>query len=147
MPTTRRDILREVERLAPQLVSAFDAAWNARDAKALASLSHADADFQFYNGLMLRGRRLIQRVYARSIFPSLDEGLKHETETEHLRLLSETVALGDASVALVEVPRDGASENGGQRRLQRQISATIVLTKAEGRWAISAARLMVPVDA
>jgi uncharacterized protein (TIGR02246 family) len=59
---TREEILSEVERLSPRLVSDLDAAWNARDADALASLFHEDADFQFYSGLMLRGRRLIQRV-------------------------------------------------------------------------------------
>lgn len=138
---TQERILSELEELSPRLVSDFDAAWNARDADMLASLFHPDADFQFYNGLMLRGRRLIQRVYARSIFPSLDEGLRHETEPQHIRLLSDTVALADAKVVIVDT-----SEDDARMRVQLTISATIVLANEDGRWAISAVRLMVPVE-
>jgi uncharacterized protein (TIGR02246 family) len=141
MQMAPENILSEVEKISPQLISDFDAAWNARDAEALASLFHEDADFQFYNGLMLRGRRLIQRVYASSIFPSLPEGLRHKTEPERIRLLSETVALGDARVAILD-----ANEDDAQKRVQRVISATIVLTKGDECWAISAVRLMVPAE-
>jgi uncharacterized protein (TIGR02246 family) len=137
----REEILTELDEVSSRLTSDFDAAWNARDAEALASLFHEHADFQFYNGLVLRGRRLIQRVYASSIFPSLPEGLRHKTEPERIRLLSETVALGDAKVAIFD-----ASEDDEQKRVQRMISATIVMTKGGGRWAISAVRLMVPAE-
>ena len=141
MQSAPEEILSEVEDLSPRLVSDFDAAWNARDAEALAVLFQEDADFEFYNGLMLRGRRLIHRVYSRSIFPSLPSGLRHKTEVRRIRLLSETVALGDAKVALLDV-----NEDDEQKRVQRMISATIVLTKGDGRWAISAVRLMVPAE-
>jgi uncharacterized protein (TIGR02246 family) len=141
MQAAQEEVLGEVEELSPQLISAFDAAWNARDAEALASLFHEDADFQFYNGLMLRGRRLIHRVYARSIFPSLPEGLRHRSEPARIRLVSETVALGDAKVELLDV-----NEEDEQKRVQLRIAATIVLAKDGGRWAISAVRLMVPSE-
>jgi hypothetical protein len=51
------------------------------------------------------------------------------------------VALGDGQVAIFD-----ATEDDEDKRVQRTISATIVLTKEDGRWAISAVRLMVPVD-
>jgi uncharacterized protein (TIGR02246 family) len=135
-------IVSEVEALSSQLVSAFDGAWNARDAEALASLFHEDGDFHFYNGLELRGRRLIQRIYGRSVFPSLPEGLVHKTRSMSVRLLSDAVALGDGKVDLLDT-----TKSDEEKQVQLTISATIILTHDDGCWGISAVRLMVPVDA
>lgn len=132
----------EMEVLSSELVSAFDGAWNRRDAEALASLFHEDGDFHFYNGLELRGRRLIQRIYGRSVFPNLPEGLIHRTRSVRVRVLSDKVALGDGKVDLLDTTK--ADE---ENQVQLTVSATIILTNDDGRWGISAVRLMVPVDA
>ena len=134
-------ILSEVEALSSQLVSEFDGAWNARDAAALASLFHNHGDFHFYNGLELRGRRLIQRIYGRSVFPNLPEGLMHRTQSMRVRLLSDTVALGDGKVDLLDTTQADES-----KQVQLTISATIILTYEDSRWAISAVRLMIPAE-
>jgi len=138
----RESIASEMEALSSELVSAFDGAWNRRDAEALASLFHEDGDFCFYNGLKLRGRRLIQRVYGRSVFPNLPGGLTHRTRSMRVRMLSDRVALGDGKVELLDTTK--ADE---ENQVQLTISATIILTNDDGRWGISAVRLMVPVDA
>ncbi|MGD2143061.1 MAG: hypothetical protein PVF54_01140 [Anaerolineae bacterium] len=119
------EIPSELEGISPRVSSEFDAAWNARDAEALASLFHEVTDFQFCNALMLRGRRLIQGVYASSIFPTLPQRLRHKTRAERLGQLSGTVALGDGKLAIVD-----ATQDDEQERVHRMISATIVLTKA-----------------
>ena len=130
---------QEVEDLSIQLASKFDTAWNNRDADSLASLFHIDADFQFYNGLLLRGQKLIKRFYSRSIFPSLPEGLRHLTRSARIRLLTETVAIGDAKVDLVD-----ESEDDEEKRVQLRLLSTTVLIKEEEKWLVSAVRLMVP---
>ena len=139
--TAQEATLSEVESLSSRLVSEFDEAWNGRDAEALASLFHEDGDFHFYNGLELRGRRLIQRIYGRSVFPNLRTGLIHRTRSMRVRMLSDSVALGDGKVDLVDT-----IEADEEKQVQLTISATIILANRNGRWGISAVRLMVPVD-
>ena len=59
-----------------------------------------------------------------------------------VRMLSDRVALGDGKVELLDTTK--ADE---ENQVQLTISATIILTNDDGRWGISAVRLMVPVDA
>lgn len=132
-------LYQEVKDLSIQLAAKIDTAWNNRDADSLASLFHTDADFQFYNGLMLRGQKLIRRFYSRSIFPSLPEGLRHLTKSTRIRLLTESVAIGDTKVDLID-----EAEDDEEQRVQRRLMATTVLIKEKERWWISAVRLMVP---
>ena len=72
---------QEVKDFSKGLILDFDSAWNNRDAEALALLFHKEADFRFYNGLTLRGQRLIKRFYSRNVFPNLPDGLRHRTRS------------------------------------------------------------------
>jgi uncharacterized protein (TIGR02246 family) len=131
----------ELKTLSAQLVSSFDTAWNTRNPEALADLFQEGADFQFYYGLMLRGRKRIKKFYTEKVFPNLPEGWRHITRSFKARFLTDSVAIGDGKVDLVD--ENEADEN---KRLQRRIKVTSVVVKEGGRWLFAAVRLMVPTE-
>ena len=71
----------EINRMAEALVGAFDNAWNNRDHEALEAFFTEDADFQFYHGLLVRGRERIKKYYRDKVFPYLPKGLRHVTRS------------------------------------------------------------------
>jgi len=131
---------QEIEDMSKEIVSKFDEAWNGRDADALEGLFHEEADFQFYYGLMLRGRKRIKKYYAEKVFPNLPAGWKHVTRSFGVRLLTEGVAIGDGKVDLVD-----ENEGDPEKRVQRRLKVTTVVVKEKENWLFSAVRLMVPV--
>jgi uncharacterized protein (TIGR02246 family) len=132
-------LYHEVYDLSVQLASKLDTAWNNRDVETFTSLFQSDADLQFYNGLMVRGKKLIKRFYSKSVFPNLHEGLRHLTKSIRIRLLTDTVAIVDAKVDLVD-----EAEDDDKKRVQRKLLTTTVIIKEDERWWISAVRIMTP---
>ena len=130
----------EIENFSTELISLFDAAWNGRDAKALAVLFTEDADFQFYYGHLVRGRERIKKYFRDKVFPYLTEGLRHVTRTYKVRTLTDEVVIGDGRVDLVEF-----NEEGEKIAVQHRLKVTTVVITDEGGWLFSAVRIMVPV--
>ena len=123
-----------------QLIEDFDRAWNERDAEALAELFTEEADFQFYYGLMVRGREKIQKYYRDKVFPYLPEGLKHVTKSPRVRRISDGVLIGDGRVDLVDI-----DEKDPEKAVQQRLKVTTVVVKNEYGWKFSAVRVMKPV--
>ena len=130
----------EINRMAEALVGAFDKAWNDRDHEALEAFFTEDADFQFYYGLLVRGRERIKKYYRDKVFPYLPKGLRHITRSYKIRVLTDEVLIADGRVDLVEV-----NEEGEEIQVQRRLKVTTVSLKDEGVLQFSAVRLMVPV--
>lgn len=120
-----------------QLALDIDSTWNRRDAKGFSELFLEDADFRFYTGQMMRGRKEIEQFFAAS-FAELPADLHHETKAEHSRYLTPDVTISDA---VVLVYPQGATE---EQAHSRPILSTGVAKKKDGRWRLAAVRLMVP---
>ena len=131
---------QELEDLSAEIISKFETAWNNRDADSLAALFHSEADFQFYYGIMVRGRERIKRYYTEKVFPYLPKGLRHLTRSYKLRLLTDGVVIGDGRVDLVD-----ENEKDPEKRVQHRLRVTTVVVKDEEEWRFSAVRMMVPV--
>ena len=123
-----------------QLIEDFDRAWNERDAEALAELFTEEADFQFYYGLMVRGREKIQKYYRDKVFPYLPEGQKHVTKSPRVRRISDGVLIGDGRVDLMDI-----DEKDPVKAVQKRLKVTSVVVKVDGEWKYSAVRVMRPV--
>jgi uncharacterized protein (TIGR02246 family) len=130
----------ELDVVFEELVNKFDAAWNGRDPDALGVLLTEDADFQFYYGLLVRGRERIKRYYREKVFPYLPEGLKHITRSYKVRQLTDKVVIADGRVDLVD-----EDEEDPEKRLQHRLKVTTVVVKEEKGWRYSAVRIMVPM--
>ena len=123
-----------------QLVERFDRAWNERDHEGLAALFHEEADFQFYHGIMVRGRERIQRFYRDKVFPYLPEGMQHVTRSYKMRQIAEGVVVGDGRVDLVDLQQPDPA-----LAVQRRVKATGVVVKDDQGCRYAAVRIMVPV--
>jgi uncharacterized protein (TIGR02246 family) len=132
---------QELKELSFKLADRFDTAWNSRDPEALGKLFQKEADFQFYNGLILRGRKRILKYYREKVFPDLPEGWRHVTKSIKSRYLTDTVAIGDGKVVLVD-----ENESDEDIRIKRRIKVTSVAVKEDGDWRFTAVRLMIPVE-
>lgn len=122
-----------------QLVLNIDSTWNRRDAKGFGELFLEDAEFRFYTGQMLRGRKEIEQYFAAS-FAEMPADLRHETRVEHYRYLTPDVTIGDGVVFIYP---EGATE---EQAHSRPIFSTGVAVKKDGRWRFAAVRLMVPPE-
>jgi uncharacterized protein (TIGR02246 family) len=120
-----------------QLLLDVDSTWNRRDAKGFSELFLEDADFRFYTGQMLRGRKEIEQFFTASL-AELPADLRHETRGEHYRYLTPDLIIGDS---VVFVHPEGATE---EQAHSRPILSTGVAMKKDGRWRLAAVRLMVP---
>jgi uncharacterized protein (TIGR02246 family) len=120
-----------------KLVMDIDSTWNRRDAKGFSELFTQDADFRFYTGQMMRGRKEIEQFFAAS-FAELPADLIHETRGEHYRYLTPDAIIGDG---VVFVYPEGATE---EQARSRPVLSTAVAMKKDGRWRFTAVRLMLP---
>ena len=119
-----------------QLGQDFDAAWNARDAKALAGLFTEDGDFQFWTGQCVAGADQIEKYYATQVFPSMPENFNHNAVIERHRYIQPDVVIGDGYADIVGTM--------GTQPFKRHLLFTSISVKQDGRWKLSAIRLMIP---
>ena len=120
-----------------QLGIDFDAAWNRRDATAVAALFLDDADFQVPRGDMFRGREQIEQFYARA-FAKMPGDRRHSIRCQHVQFLATDVAIADGP-ALIFRAGTAADDEPRQRVL-----FTFVAQQRDSRWRIAALRTMVP---
>ncbi len=113
---------------------AFEKAFDAGDAQALAALWTPQGDYVDENGMLSQGREAIEKKYA-SLFQQRP-GMKMKIDVASIRLLGPNVAMEDGSAALI-------SEAGHAISASRYAA---VHTKDQGKWLLSAVRDM-PVEA
>ncbi len=114
--------------------AAFAAAWNARDADALADLFEPDAAFVNVVGLWWHDREAIRRAHAYGLAEIFPDSALSVGRTEETRL-AETVALVQARVRL-----DGQSAGGGVERpgVRHTVFSFVMRRHADG-WRCAAA--------
>lgn len=132
---------QDLIEISIQLAEKLDAAWNQRDPEAMANLFHEDADFQFHNGLLIRGRKRIKRYYAEKVFPTLLPGWRHITRSARVRRIAENVVIGDGKADLVDI-----SVEDPEKGIQRRLKVTTVSVLDNKEWRFSAVRVMVPAE-
>ena len=128
---------KESDNLAfNQLAKDFDDAWNTRNAKALASLFTEDGDFQFWSGQCVAGRDQIEKYYSTQVFPPMPENFRHSAVTERHRYVKPDVVIGDGYADIVGIR--------GEEPFKMHLLFTSVSVKQDGKWKLSAIRLMIP---
>ena len=121
---------QSVLRLATEL----DRRWNQRDAGAFADLFEIDGDFRFHTGLWIKGKASIEAFWRDQVFPGLSEGMRHLVITRRVRFVTDSVAIGDGTLRLVDVSE-------GQEQVHLEAEGTVLAVKKSARWVISAIRL------
>jgi uncharacterized protein (TIGR02246 family) len=127
-------IQEEDKRSVLQLATELDRRWNQCDARAFADLFEVDGDFRFHTGAWIRGKASIEAFWRDEVFPGLPEGMRHVTITKRVRFITDSVAIGDGTLRLVDV-----SER--QERVHLETAGTVLAVKKNARWLISAIRL------
>lgn len=121
-----------------QLGQDFDDAWNARDAKALASLFTEDGDFQFWTGQCVAGRDQIEKYYATQVFPPMPQDFRHGAVIERHRYIKPDVVIGDGYADI--------TGTRGSEPFKMHLLFTSVSVKQDGQSKLSAIRLMIPQE-
>ena len=129
---------RAAEQAIRQLFAAFGTAWNAHDAKAMASVFAIDGDLTGPDGTVAKGRDAVERHFATEQGGALRDSA--------LRLTIDSVRLITASVAVVDGTSvvSGARAADGQPLPPRKGLVSAVLVQEAGRWQIAASRSMIP---
>jgi len=109
------------------LVAEFTRAFNAGDAKAIASLFSQDARIVTLAGLSIEGRDAIERLFAASFEQS--PGQTIEVKTESLRFLGADAAIEEGTAAITAPRTDGAPSEPSETT---RYSAAYV--KRDGKW-------------
>ncbi|WP_257387369.1 YybH family protein, partial [Tahibacter caeni] len=124
-----------------QLVTRADAAWNSRDAAALAGLYVADGTLRVGSAsATVEGAAAIRRYFTES-FARVEPQMRHETTLVGLHAINEDVVLADTSVELVRVAADGS------RTVVRRFATPTIAVRSGGDWRIGAARAQVIPEA
>ena len=89
---------------------------------------------------MVRGREKIKKYYRDKVFPYLAEGLKHVTKSPKVRVISDTVLIGDGRVDLVN-----ENMKDPEKAVQGRLKVTTVVVNTDGGLKFSAVRVMKPV--
>ena len=127
-------ISEEDKRSVLQLATELDRRWNQRDAVAFAELFAIDGDFRFHTGAWIRGRASIEAFWKGEVFRGLPEGIRHVVFTKRVRFITDSVAIGDGTLRLIDVGE-------GQERVHLETEGTLIAVKKHARWCISAIRL------
>ena len=115
-------------------------AWNTHRVEAIAPYFTLDCDYVSFDGRPLKGRAEMEKGYAAS----------HATFLKAAHMTSEILAVRfiKADVAIVDVSwaMEGAAGPNGQAFPAMKGLLTQVLVKQQGKWLISAQRMMVPLN-
>jgi uncharacterized protein (TIGR02246 family) len=115
-------------------VAAFQTAWNARDAKALASMFRPDADQAAAWLPGVRGRSEIERQWS-GLFPQVPRGVSIRIDVESIRPLTNGIVVLDVTGNF-----SGRADDGSPiRRMSDR--ATYLLTRDGAGWAIASFRV------
>jgi uncharacterized protein (TIGR02246 family) len=111
--------------------SELDAAWVARDVDRISRLFAEDATFTFLPGARrLEGGPAIRAHFAAQ-FPRQSPELRHVTDVQRVRLLTEGLAAVDAGVRVLRSGREGASDT-----LFRAFAIFAIMTRIDDGWEI-----------
>lgn len=114
---------------------AGDAAWNARDAAALANTFTLDGHNTILNTPVdLRGRDAIRSYFENSLAKA-DRALRHRTVVEELTPVGDAVVVAAVRVSLVKVNADGSET------VVRKFTGTSVIVKDGDAWRIRVNRV------
>jgi uncharacterized protein (TIGR02246 family) len=129
--------LKEIAAIK-QLSLDLDSAWNSHDAIAFSQLFLDDADFQYWDGVVLKDRKEIEQYYGTKVFKNTPVDRCHKGTLQRIRFIKKDVVIGDGTLVIY---RKGAPENE-----KPTLSAlfTSIARKKDGKWRIAAIRLMFP---
>lgn len=119
----------------------FPAAWAKGDAKALAALFTADADYVSSTGLMARGRAEIEKAYMTQL-SGVYKGTSLKNANTNIRFLKPDVAISNGTFEIA-----GVRGPDGKVAPPRSGTVTSVVVKQNGQWLITALRAIVPPPA
>jgi uncharacterized protein (TIGR02246 family) len=123
-----------------QLILDLDEAWNRHDAVAFSQLFLEDADFQYWNGYVLKNRKEIELYYKTQVFKGPPTDLRHTSTLQRIRFVRKDIVIGDGTVV---ISREGAPES---EKPALNCFVTAVGQKKNGKWKIAAVRLMFPAE-
>jgi len=118
-----------------QLTKELDKRWNQRDSTAFANLFEEDADFRFYTGAWVKGKDAIKTFWGGEVFPEMPANVKHLIVVKRVRFVSPDLAIGDGVLRFIDLGE-------GQEKIQSEREGTLIAIKKNGRWCISAVRLV-----
>jgi uncharacterized protein (TIGR02246 family) len=137
---TQNPFKKELKKISDikQLSLELDSAWNSHDAVAFSKLFLDDADFQYWDGVLLKDRKEIENYYSTKVFKNTPADMRHKGTLQRIRFIKKDVAIGDGTLVIY---RKGAPENE-----KPALSAlfTSIARKKNGKWQIAAVRLMFP---
>jgi uncharacterized protein (TIGR02246 family) len=119
-----------------KVVADYTEAWNKHDARALSMYYAEDGDLVSATGSMSKGRAEIEKAVARD-FSTRSKGGKRTTTVQSVRFIKPGVALADVTFETVGSP--GAE---GKEVSPTKGYSSLVMTKKDGRWWITAQREM-----
>ena len=123
------------------IMDAFEVAWDAGDAAAVAALYTADADSSGPDGEMYSGREKILERYA-MLFETIYAGTTVSIDTTSIRELEEDVALVNGSFEISGITGAEDEEMPSKKGLY-----TNILVKEGDQWLITSLRSWFPVEA
>jgi len=112
----------------------LDAAWNDRNAREFAEIFTADASFRIHSGEWVIGQENIESFWRDIVFPNTTKGTRHEITPTRVHFVSQTVALGDGILQLVD-------RSKSPPEVQVNAAGTLVLLKQDSHWLVMAVRL------
>jgi uncharacterized protein (TIGR02246 family) len=133
----RSDVASDAE--IRKLYAEFTAAWNAHDAKKMASFWALDGDTIEPDGMVAKGRAEVEKHFAEEQAAAMKDST--------LKLTVDAVWFVTADVALV----DGtyvvlnAQDPNGQKLPPRKGLVTSVVIREDGTWHVAASRSMIPI--
>jgi uncharacterized protein (TIGR02246 family) len=116
----------------------FTARWNRHDATALAAMWVEDGDYTEPDGRTVFGREEILRLL-KIEHGSVFKNSQLDLHVERVRMIEKGVAVADGTYELL-----GANDPSGRPIGLRSGYFTTVLVKQDGKWQVSAVRLMLP---
>ena len=116
----------------------FPAAWAKGDAKSLAALYTADADYVSSTGLIGKGRAEIEKAYVTQ-FSGVYKGTSLKNATTNVRFLKPDIAITNGTFEV-----SGLHGPDGREAPSRRGISTSILVKQNGQWLITALRAWVP---
>jgi uncharacterized protein (TIGR02246 family) len=117
------------------LVSEFDAAWNARDARLFSTFFTIDGDMNFITlNMRMRNRDDVARTYTKILSEVLPE-IIHKTTINEIHSLTPDVILLDTTTDIMTL------DTQGKEKVLRRHTAAGILLKTEEGWRIRALRI------
>ena len=123
-----------------QLYAEFTAAWNAHDAKKMASFWALDGDTIEPDGMVAKGRAEVEKHFAEEQATAMKDS--------QLKLTIDSVWFVSADVALIDgsyVVLNATDPNGQPLPPRKGLVSSVVIREHGGTWQVAASRSMIPI--